>query len=193
MASTRLSLSIIGAEDWRKLSRNLRGKANRDFRSQLRKRIADAGRPIVDEVKNAVINLPITGEGGGGTAQRRRYNSARAAGRARAAGKDISKAAARGARKKAGLRRTVAGAVKLQITAKGIRIYVDSKNLPENQRTLPRHLDSAKGWRRPTFGHSPWVHQQGKPYFASTISRKAPQFRAAILEAMEDAKRDIES
>lgn len=194
MAGARLSLSLVGAQEWRQLSRNLRGAANRGMRAALRKRIQDAGRPVLDEVKAAARSIPVTSEGGGGADRRRTFNSLQAGRRAAKSGKDIGKAAARGGRRNAGLRSSVAAATKLQITARGIRFAVDSSNLPESQRSLPRHLDSPKGWRHPVFGNTQnWVHQQGRPYFASTISRSAPKFRQSILDAMEDVKNQIEN
>lgn len=194
MADARISLSIVGAREWKQLSKNLRGAGNRGMRTALRKRIQEAGQPVLDEVKAAARNIPVTSEGGGGTNRRRTFNSLQAGRRAAKRGKDIGKAAARGGRRSAGLRTSIAAATKLQITARGIRFVVASANLPESQRTLPRHLDSPKGWRHPVFGNREhWVHQQGKPYFASTISKRAPAFRQSILDAMEDVKNQIEN
>lgn len=185
MAAVQFSMSTQGAREYRDLAARLKKAARKDLRAALRKRITDAGRPVVDEVKAAVQNLPITGTRGGGTKQRKGHNVARARATERA------KNAAR--RRKAGLRRTIASATRLQVTARGVRIVVNSGRLPESQRTLPRHLDSPKGWRHPVFGNKEhWVHQQGKPYFATTIKRRAPQFRQAVLKAMDEIRAELE-
>lgn len=183
MANLRVSLSARGAVEYRELATRMRQKGRADLRKRLRGKIADAGRPVVDEVKQAVLSLPITSHGGG-AAQRRHYNVARAS---------TARAKKSAERRHTGLRQTVASAIALQQTAKGIRIVVRSARLPEDQRTLPRHLDSEKGWRHPVFGNkSNWVHQQGRPYFASTIKKRAPQFRQAVLDAMDEIAQEIE-
>lgn len=190
----KVSLSLQGAYEWKQLSKKLKGAAQRDLRAALRKRLQDAGRPILDEVKDAAHTIPITSDRGGGTNRRRTYNSLQAGRRARKSGKNVRAAIARGGRRKAGLRDSVARATKLQINTRGIRFYVDSSAMPESQRTLPRHLDSPKGWRHPVFGsRERWVHQQGRPWFATTIQKRAPKFRQAALDAIEDTKRQIES
>ncbi|WP_086847075.1 hypothetical protein [Amycolatopsis kentuckyensis] len=193
MTDARISISSTGAEEWRRLSRNLRG-APKQLRADLRKRILEAGRPILDDVKQAVRNIPVTSSRGGGATRRRQFNAFRAEQVARRSGRDVEQAINRGLRKQAGLRRHVADATKLQIRATGIRFVVDSSNLPAGQRTMPRHLDSPKGWRHPVFGNRDnWVHQQGKPYFGTTIKRRSNDFRRAILQAMDDTANKIQN
>lgn len=178
-----LSLAAQNVGAYRDLAKRLRQAGRKDLRSSLRKKISDAGRPVLDDVKTAVRTIPVTSHGGG-TAQRRRYNVGRAT---------TERAKRSAGRRGAGLRSTIASATKLQITAKGVRFVVQSSKLPENQRSLPRHLDSEKGWRHPVFGNRDnWVAQKGRPYFASTIKKKAPAFRRAIVEAMEKIRREIE-
>jgi hypothetical protein len=183
MARAGVSLSVTGYSAYRKLAKDLRKAGRKDLRAALRKQIANAGRPVLDEVKAAVRTLPVTSRGGG-TAQRRKYNVGRAS---------TERAKASAGRRGAGLRTSIASATRLQVTAKGVRFVVNSARLPESQRSLPRHLDSEKGWRHPVFGDThTWVHQKGKPYFATTIKRKAPAFRRAILDAMEQIRRDLD-
>jgi hypothetical protein len=192
MPAAGFSISSTGAQDYRALAKRLRvagkrdgrGDAKRSLRAALRKQITDAGKPIVDEVKATVRTLPVKGTRGGGTKKRRDFNVSRAT---------TERAQGYAKRRKAGLRASIAAATRLQVTAKGIRIIVDSSKLPEGQRTLPRHLDSAKGWRHPVFGDThTWVGQQGKPYFGVTIKKRAPAFRKAILGAMETIKTELE-
>lgn len=183
MPPVGFGIKIANAQAYRQLAKDLRKAGRTDLRKALRKKISEAGRPVLDDVKAAVRELPVTSRGGG-TGQRRRHNVARAT-------TDRAKTSA--ARRHAGLRATIASATKLQITAKGVRFVVQSSKLPPDQQSLPRHLDSEKGWRHPTFGdRDNWVHQRGRPYFAVTIKKKAPTFRRAALEAMEEIRKQIE-
>jgi hypothetical protein len=183
MGNVRISLASENVGQYRAAAKKLRDAGRKDLRSALRKRISEAGKPVVDEVKAAVRDLHVTSSHGGGTAQRRGFNVSRT---------KTAKAADRAKRRGAGLRETIAKATRQQITAKGVRIIVDSKKLPEDQRSLPRHLDSDKGWRHPVFGHHGWVSQKGGPYFANTIKKRAPDFRKAIVTAMDEITAEIE-
>jgi hypothetical protein len=170
----------------RALSTKLRGASKADLRKRLRQKVSAAGKPIVDEVKQAVRELQVTSSHGGGTAQRRKYNVSRAKATAKVT---LEKARERAERRGAGLRETIAAGVRLQINASGIRFIASSARLPESQRTLPRHLDSEKGWRHPVFGNRDnWVTEHGGPWFAETIKPHAPDFRAAVVDAMEETK-----
>lgn len=185
MPPVGISISAMGYQAYRQLAKDLRkaGRPGGDLRKKLRKKITDAGRPVVGEVRAAVRDLPVTSRGGGGKA-RTAFNVERAS---------TERAKASAARRAGGLRASIARAVKLQVTARGVRFTVNSAVLPPDQRTLPRHLDSAKGWRHPVFGdRDVWVHQKGRPYFAATIKRRAPAFRKAVLEAMEEIRRELD-
>lgn len=183
MPPVGIGIKVANAQAYRQLAKQLRKAGRTDLRKELRKKIADAGRPVLDDVKTAAREIPVTSRGGG-TSQRRKYNVDRAT---------TVRAKASAGRRGAGLRATIASATKLQVTAKGVRFVVQSSKLPEDQRSLPRHLDSEKGWRHPVFGNKEeWVHQKGKPYFAVTIKRKAPAFRRAILDAMDAIRKMIE-
>ncbi|MEU0797178.1 hypothetical protein ABZ342_44550 [Amycolatopsis sp. NPDC005961] len=192
MAIARVSISAVGYDEWRRLARSLRG-APKDLRASLRKQIVDAGQPVLADVKQAARSIPVTSSRGGGGKRRQTYSSLQVGRRAHAAGRDVAKAALRAGRRSGGLRNRIASSAKLQIRARGIRFVIDASSLPESQRSLPRHLDSPKGWRHPVFGdRENWVHQQGKPYFAATISRKAPEFRRAILNAISETQDKIQ-
>lgn len=184
MGQIGLSLAATNVQAYRDLSKRLRtaGARGKGLRANLRKQIVEAGKPAVEEVKQAVLAIPITSHGGGG-AQRRSYNVGRAT---------TARAKKSASRRNTQLRSTIASATRMQITAKGIRIVVNSSKLPEDQRSLPRHLDSAKGWRHPTFAHSPWVRQKGKPYFGETIKKHAPDIRRAVVKAMDETIAQIE-
>lgn len=190
----KVSLALQGAYEWKQLSAKLKGAGQKDLRAALRKRLQDAGKPVLDEVKQAARDIPVTSDHGGGTSRRRTYNSLRAGRSAFKRGKSVKAAAKRAAKRPAGLREACAAATKLQINTRGIRFYVDSSSMPESQRTLPRHLDSEKGWRHPVFGNkAQWVHEQGRPWFAATLKKRAPAFRQSCLDAIEDTIKKIES
>lgn len=179
MGEIRLSAGQAGSR-WREVASELRRAGATDLRKNLRKRVQDAGKPVLQEVQEAVRTLHVTSSHGGGQKQRQRYRANRAR---------TEKTAARALSRSARLRDTVAKATTLQITNRGIRFVTRSGQLPENQRTLPRHLDNPKGWRHPVFGNREvWVSQKGGPWFASTIQRRAPEFRAAIVQAMEETR-----
>lgn len=183
MPPVGISVKVANAQAYRQLAKDLRKAGRTDLRKALRKKISEAGKPVLEDVKAAARAIPVTSRGGG-TRQRRRYNVSRAT-------TDRAKQSAE--RRHAGLRATIAAATKLQITAKGVRFVVQSSKLPEDQRRLPRHLDSEDGWEHPTFGD--WnakVRQKGRPYFAVTIKKKASVFRRAALDAMEEIRKQLE-
>lgn len=189
MPEIRLSSGQAGQE-FRALAKKLKQAGAKDLRSLLRQKITAAGAPVVEDVKQAVRDLQVTSSHGGGTSQRRGFNVTRAKASAKT---DLMKARQRAERRGAGLRETVAAGVRLQVTAKGVKIVASSARLPDSQKSLPRHLDSDKGWRHPVFGNKEnWVHQRGGPWFAATIKPKAPAFRAAIVDAMEEIKKQLD-
>jgi hypothetical protein len=187
MGSLGVSLAVQGAGEYRALARRLRGAANGDLRKELRQQISEPGRVVVQDVKDAARSMRITSTRGSRPNKiRRHHNKAMALERG-------AKAVVRAGGRNTHLRETIARATKLQITAKGIRIRVDSSQFPESQRHLPRYLDRDKGWRHPLFGNKErWFEQHGSPYFASTIGKRAPKFREAILKAMETIRTKIE-
>lgn len=184
MPPIAVRVSAKNVAQYRQLARKLRETGRKDLRAKLRQSISEAGKPVLDEVKERVQTLHVTSSHGGGGMQRARFKS----GRAR-----TEKARDRLLRKGRGLRAEVASATKLQITTKGVRFYVNSSQLPPDQQSLPRHLDSPKGWRHPVFGNkSNWVEQKGGPWFADTIKGRAPSFRQAIVKAMDDTANELE-
>lgn len=198
MAEIRLSSGQAG-QQFRDLSKRLRQAGRTDLRKNLRKAIQDAGKPAVAATQDAVRSIPITSEGlgsrvgdfrvpansrGGGQKQRRQH---------KAESSRTEKARQRALKRGGGLREAAARTVRIQITTRGIRIISDSKAMPANQRTLPKRLDSPKGWRHPVFGNRQvWVTERGKPWFGATIQQHAPEFRAAVVDAMDLTRDAIE-
>lgn len=203
MPEIRLSSGQAGQE-FRALAKKIRKAGATDLRKLLRQKISAAGAPVVEDVKQAVRDLQVTsskvdgkelhraaaGSHGGGAGQRRKERVSRAKASATVS---LEKAQGRAQRRGAGLRETIAAGVRLQVTAKGVRIIASSDRLPEKQKSLVRRLDSDKGWRHPVFGNRDvWVAERGGPWFGATIKPKAPAFRAAILEAMEEIKTQLD-
>lgn len=182
MPTVGFSVSAQGAQEFRDLAKRLRKSP--ELRKRLRKNIQAAGRPVLNDVKSAVKNVQVKSTRGGGSNTRRDFNVSRAS---------TEQAEAYALRRGAGLRDTVARATKLEITNRGVRFVVRGDALPEDQRSLPRHLDSEKGWRHPVFGNrSEWIAQRGSPWFAVTIRKRSRDFRRAVLDAMEETKRGLE-
>jgi hypothetical protein len=157
-----------------------------DLRKQLNKSIKDAGRPIVENVRNAAQGLHSNSSHGGGARQRQKY----AASRAR-----TERAAANALRRSGSLRRRVASATTLESTQRGVRFVVRSAQLPPDQRSLPRHMNSEKGTRHPVFGNRDnWVSQTWRPagFFSKTISQKSHDFRRYIGAQLEEIKKQID-
>lgn len=198
-----VDVRITGAEDLGKLAKRLKDAGDgKKLRKELLKAIRTAAKPALADTRKAVRAIPVTGARGGGRGQRQRKAFGDASARLQnGAGDpfeivDKEERARSRARKGSGLRDTVARSLRLTVKTGSktprIRIEVDASKMPEDQRTLPKHLDSVKGWRHPVFGHDPWTRQKGRPWFKVTIERHAPAVRARILKAMDDVADKIE-
>jgi hypothetical protein len=185
-----VDVRITGAEQLGSLAKRLKdaGPDGKKLRKELLKAIRAGAKPALADTRKAVKTIPVTGARGGGRKAREEHQFDHSRG-------DEDKRRAR-ARRGAGLRDTVARALRLTVKtgsrAPRVRFEVDASKMPEDQRTLPRHLNSIRGWRHPTFGHDPWVAQKGQPWFQVTIRKHLPAMRARILKAMDDIAAKIE-
>ncbi|WP_084963756.1 hypothetical protein [Thermoactinospora rubra] len=204
-----VDVRITGSEQLGDLAKRLKGAGDqgKGLRKELLKAIRTAARPALQDTRRAVRTIPVTGSRGGGRKQREtkafRDRFDRVLDRASddELGSDELEAQEAKiqdrARRGSGLRDTIARSLRL-VTKTGsrsarVRIEVDASKMPQDQRTLPRHLDSEKGWRHPVFGNrKKWVHQRGQPWFEVTIRRHAPKVRNDILKAMDDIADKIE-
>ena len=180
-----VGLTVDGAVKYRALSKRLRdaGADGKGVRRELNKAIREAGKPALRDVKAKVTTLPVKGVRGSG--RRDRYEHA-----TRNVRTDRGKTAAF---RRSGLRQSIAAATKVAITAQGIRITVDGRKLPPDQRNLPRALDSKKGWRHPLFGRKDrWYAQKAQPWFWTTLIKHAPDFRKKLDEALDRLARQID-
>lgn len=199
---------ITGAEQLATLSKRLKaaGLVGKKLRKELLKAVRAGAKPALADTRAAVKSIPVTGARGGGRKQRERRKFRQAYGdfieKTEEDELDSAAIAAQRERIRArskrgtGLRDSVARSLRLVVKTGSrstlVRIEVDASKMPEDQRTLPRHLDSAKGWRHPTFGHDPWVSQKGRPWFEVTIRKHAPAVQAHIVKAMDDIANKIE-
>ncbi|GAA5076700.1 hypothetical protein HNP84_007323 [Thermocatellispora tengchongensis] len=183
-------IEVRGAEQMAELAKRLKG-ADAKVRRRLSKSIRDGVRPAVADTKRAVLAIPVTGARGGGGKARTEHHLTRV--------KDPeSERARKRAAARSGLRRSIAAAIKADIQTggrkAGVRIVVDANKLPQDQRTLPRHLNSKRGWRHPLFGdRDRWYAQSGKPWFEVTIRKHVRKIRRTILKAMDELAKEIES
>lgn len=202
-----LDVKITGAEQLGALSKRLKAAGGKALRKQLLKAIRAGAKPALADTRKAVRTIAVTGARGGGRRQREKdafrrtfdpihdRASQEELGSAEFLAKE-ERARAR-ASKGAGLRDTVARSLRLTVKTGSksarVRIEVDSAKIPEDQRTLPRHLDNPKGWRHPRFGdREVWYAQKGQPWFAVTIRKHLPAMRDHILKAMDDVAAKIE-
>lgn len=195
MPEPAIDVRIAGGQQFKELAKKLGDPVRRDLRLELQKEIRAAAAPVISELQQAVQSIESRSQGHGGGAQARAFDAAARskAFRTNGTAEEKLKATHRAMRAfhagKHGLRARIAKAIKLKIrtsgSSPGVRIEVAASGLPEDQRTLPKHLDSPKGWRHPVFGHrDAWVQQYGQPWWSVTIERHRDPVRARIIAAM---------
>lgn len=163
--------SGVDASDLVRASRALKAAGRGDLRKLMNKEIREQTKPVVTDLRRAVqsIDSRVTKEGGAAKARREHRK-----GRGRAHG----------------LRASIARAIQVKIRVSGIKtgvsIRVDTAKLPPDQKSLPKKLDSPRGWRHPVFGNrSSWVHQYGRPWWAATIEPSVPRVRDGVHGAVD--------
>src|SRR5882757_4504717 len=143
-----------GSNDFQHLAIALRkaGTEGKTVRGNLTKRLQSELKPVVSDVQSAVTSLTVKGTRGNGSKSRANYDAAgqlRRESKAIALGKAVRKR--RGPAIATGLRARIAHGIKAKVRYSGFQygaqIYVDTSALPQSQRRLPAHLNSAKGWR----------------------------------------------
>ena len=172
-----LRVETVGVKE---MARDLLVLGDGHMAKDLQKSLLAAAKPIVGDVRTAVLAIPSKSAGAAAS------RSARASvrfGRSRAKNKTLAKF-----ERKAGLRQTIAQAVQLRVSAAGgsMSIQVDAALLPDDQKSLPWDMEGAgKPWRHPVYGHDKWVQQQSHPYFFKTIEGQVPRVDAEVLVLME--------
>jgi hypothetical protein len=155
----------VESEDVKQLAKDLNGLGDGHMVKDLHKSLRDAAQPIVGDIRAAVLAIPSK------SVDETAGRTARAAHRfeqSKAKKKTMAKF-----ERKAGLRETIARAVKLSVSATGgaVSIKVDASMLPDDQRMLPWDLEGSSKWRHPVYGRDVWVTQPSHPYFFGTIDK----------------------
>jgi len=171
----------VNASDIKSLARDLKVLGDGHMAKDLYRALRESGLPIVEDVRAAVLAIPSKSDGP--TVARSRRAMARF-GKSKARFKTMAKF-----ERKAGLRETIARAVKQSVSASGgtITIKVDADMLPNNQRMLPWDLEGVSRWRHPVYGHDVWVTQSSHPFFFPTVQRDLPAFDAAVNKVIDEA------
>jgi hypothetical protein len=172
----------VNASDIKALARDLKVLGDGHMAKDLYRELRQAGLPIVDDIKAAVLAIPSKSDSATTDARSRRAMARY--GKSKARNKTIAKFD-----RKAGLRETIARAVKQSVSASGgtITIKVDADMLPNNQRMLPWDLEGVSRWRHPVYGHDVWVTQPSHPFFFATVDRDLPVFDVAVNKVIDEA------
>ncbi len=161
-----IEAKVEGAEDLRRVARALRRADRSDLSRQLTRAIRTAARPTVDDVRRTVRALPIQGFPYPG--RKRAFHGFTPAPHA--------------------LRESIAESVttRISVSEDNPRVRFSAGSGLGERRTLPKRLDSVKGWRHPVMGNRVvWVRQVGKPWFGTTIRGHLGDFRREIGQALE--------
>jgi hypothetical protein len=159
----------IDATEFAKLTKEISTVAP-DFRKAVRKQLKSAIDPVVEEVKQAALNIPASHEVGN-TRKKKGENL--------------------------GLRASIANAVQPVInpTKKGAvaKIKVSTTKFLASSgrpRTLPYYLEGRRkrAWRHPVFGNREvWVSQRPHPFLGVTVSKHKEKFATNVVQALDDA------
>lgn len=177
MSTLPIFVSAQGAQELQQLSRRLKDAGRGDLQKQLRREIREAGKPVITDIRQAVMNVDVSSSRGGMAPPNR----------------------------STGLRARTAKATGLSVTQRGIRIRVKGRRVDPKYPSLVKYLDGTIGkygrWRHPVFwpgkiGTAPAnrvVQQSGEAYFFVTINRHRRQFRRAAFEAIRKTNEKITS
>lgn len=172
-----MDVELSRSADFNRALGKIRG-ASADVRKAFNAEIKSATIPLENELKQAVRGLDSSSSRGGGGRQRERHSALRSK-----TGK---------ASRKTGLRENIARGVTRKITLSGyrtgVRVRVDGKYLPEDQRSLIKATN--KGLvRHPVFGNrGTWVSQRFTPkgWFDRTVQKHGPQAVSKIEAAVRN-------
>lgn len=179
-------VEIEGADQLRELAEKL-ATADANIRTELRKALSAAAKPVVAEMRG-VVKGPGGRSTGSGSAARAAYRLSKS--------KSKRATAAKSAEKKSGLRATIAAGIGSSASASATNINLTFKArssvLPPSQRTLAKAWNKPKGWRHPVFGNrDTWVQQVGEPYFDAVIKKNADGLMDGARLGMEAAAEAI--
>lgn len=170
---------IEGTDELVDLAKRLKETGDKKLSRELSRSVRKATKPIVSDLKSAIKSLPVSGSRGRGSRSRANYDLNRA--------KKLTEKNALRAAGRAGLRETIARAIRSDLKTSGrsagVKISVKGQLIPPDQRKLPKNLDSPNGWRHPVFGNrNNWADQKGRPWWMVTIKPHADRARDEILD-----------
>lgn len=164
------------------VSSDIGGASEVSFISEMSKNIRAELKPVVVEIRAAVMAIPSH-------SSRQLTGSGR---RTKRAGRSDRAVAER----PRGLRDATARGVQMKVNLSGknigVRLRVDPRHFPAGQKHLPQLLEGTRPrWRSPSWGHDPWKTQPAHPYFFRTIQPHIPRIQAAITREVNKAVREL--
>jgi hypothetical protein len=177
----RQILSVTGADDLRRLARDLRAAGNQQaINAELRRKLMDVGRDGAREVRTAVLATPSRGQ------------------------------SARRGRRSLRRKIASSVEVKVRNTERpGVIIGENPAKMPPREGSLLAYYEGIGRWRHPTFGEwsrartrmpdgsvrtgkSRAIAQRGHPTFYRTLDRIGPQMEAAGDQVLNQIANKIE-
>lgn len=184
-------VEVEGTAALRDLARRLKEAGETGVQRALVKGIRQTTKDAVDDVKKTVRKLPIDGQGSGGRGGGARSRIARQVGNRQRTERLLANA-----RKRSGLRETIARATasQIQVSASSarVRVRVRRAGMPADQRTLPHRLNKGR-WRHPVFGNREvWAEQTSKPgWFDETLREHGEAVRDEIARQIKQVLDDL--
>lgn len=164
MPHTSVSIRVQGRRELHSLAIHLKAAGNpKDISRDMRKNFREAARPVILEMRAAVMAVDVASTKGG------------------VARPDKSTA----------LRARTGAALRLSMAARGgVRIYISGAAIGPYGNTLALYLDSEIArftlWRHPVFGNKKnWVSQMGQPWFYVTARKNYRRFQSGVLDAID--------
>jgi hypothetical protein len=177
-----LRVETVGVKE---MARDLLVLGDGRMAKDLQKALLVAARPIVGDVRTAVLATPSKSAHVAVAHSGRNVRASARFGRSKARNKNLAKF-----EQKASLRETIARAARLNVSAAGgkISIAISADMMPKTQQALPWNLEGAgRHWRHPVFGRwlSNMPDQPSHPYFFKTIESQVPRLDAEVVALME--------
>lgn len=183
------TFEVKGTAQFRRTAARLKAAGAGKVRREMAKEMRSASKPAVEDAQANVLGIESRGVRGRGGQQRREYTVEKS--------KTKTERVKRKAAEGRGLRATVARTLRVQVraTAKNatVRIQVDKKQLPEDQRELPFYINKGK-WRHPVFGNRHnWVAQSVSPtgWFDRAMLANRRNVRNQAVSVVDDINRRI--
>lgn len=166
-------VKIENAEEFKRLVRALKDAGRGDLQRQMTREIRRAGTPAMQAAQRRFRTVDVRmvdppGPGSGAKSTR--------------------------------LRERVANATRISVLGRGISIRVEPKRVDNRYgRALTYGIDGLGRWRHPVHANPnldksewTWVEQTGQEVFYVTLKRYHNRWQKAVVDAMEQTKRQIE-